>query len=175
LLARASGGSRAETTGTASGNAAMKDQEGNPLRTIAILEILTALGLTGFWLAFFTVGLAPARPPTGYFEFEHSFPVPDLLLAGMFLVAGRLLLDAQPERRRLGRSLSLVCAGALMFLGVLDISFNLQNGMYSISAQDTVLALAINAWCVGFGATTALRCSRNDGGRPAPPDQRRRR
>jgi hypothetical protein len=139
----------------------MNDRDRNPLRVIAILEIGTALGLSGFWLAFFTVGLAPARPPAGYFQFEHSFPVPDLLLAGLFLVAGRCLLDLRPERRRFGRSLSLVCAGALMFLGVLDTSFNLQNGMYAISLQDTLLALAINAWCVGFGAALVLRCSRS--------------
>jgi hypothetical protein len=130
------------------------------LRVIAILETLTALGLVLFWLAFFTVGLAPATPPAGYFQFEHSFPLPDLLLAGLFIVAGRCLLDVQPERRRLGRSLSLVGAGALTFLGVLDISFNLQNGMYAISLQDTLLALAINAWCVAFGTAVVLRCWR---------------
>jgi hypothetical protein len=138
----------------------MNDQDRNPLRIIAILEIATALGLSLFWLAFFTIGLAPAQQPVGYFEFEHSFPVPDLLLAGLFAVAGRCLLDVRLERRRLGRSLSLVCAGALMFLGVLDASFNLQNGMYAISLQDTLLALAVNAWCLGFGAAVVLRCLR---------------
>jgi hypothetical protein len=148
----------------------MNDQNRNPLRSVAILEIGTALGLIGFWLAFFTVGLAPARPPVGYVQFEHSFPVPDLLVAGLFLVAGRCLLDVRAERRRLGRSLSLVCAGALMFLGALDISFNVQNGMYSISLQDTLLAVAINAWCVGFGAALMFRCSRSSGGpTTAPP------
>jgi hypothetical protein len=130
----------------------------NPQRVVAILEIITALGLCLFWLAFFTVGLAPANPPVGYFQFEHSFPPPDLLLAGLFLVAGCCLLDMRPQRRRCGRSLSLVGAGALMFLGALDISFNLQNGMYAISLQDTLLALAVNAWCVGFGAALVLRC-----------------
>jgi hypothetical protein len=138
----------------------MNDKDYNPHRVLAILEIVTALGLALFWLAFFTIGLAPAEPPVGYFQFEHSFPPPDLLVAGLFVVAGRCLLDVRPEQRRLGRSLSLVAAGALMFLGVLDISFNLQNGMYAISPLDTLLALAVNAWCVGFGAVLAHRCSR---------------
>lgn len=141
----------------------MNDQNRNPLRIVALLEIGTALGLIGFWLAFFTVGLAPARPPVGYFQFEHSFPVPDLLLAGLFLIAGRCLLDVRPEPRRLGQSLSLVAAGAVMFLGALDISFNVQNGMYSISLQDTLLALAINAWCVGFGVALVCGCLRSNG------------
>jgi hypothetical protein len=138
----------------------MPEQPHNPHRVIAILEIVTALGLGLFWLAFFTVGLAPANPPVGYFQFEHSFPVPDLLLAWLLLIAGRCLLDVRPERRRLGRALSLVGAGALMFLGVLDISFNVQNGMYAISLLDTLLALAVNAWCVGFGVALVSRCRR---------------
>ena len=138
----------------------MNEHVRNPFRTIAILEIATAIGLILFWVAFFAVGLAPADPPVGYTQFEHSFPVPDILLAGLFLVAGRCLLGAREECRQLGRSLSLVCAGAVMFLGALDISFNLQNGMYAISLQDTLLALAINTWCVGFGAVLVFRCSR---------------
>jgi hypothetical protein len=138
----------------------MTGQTHNPHRVVAILEIITALGLCLFWLAFFTVGLAPAKPPVGYFQFEHSFPVPDLLLAVLLLVAGRCLLDVRSERRCLGRSLSLVGAGALIFLGVLDVSFNVQNGMYAISLLDTLLALAVNAWCVGFGAALVIRCRR---------------
>ncbi len=141
----------------------MNDQNRNPLRIVALLEIGTAIGLMGFWLAFFTVGLAPARPPVGYLQFEHSFPVPDLLLAGLFLVSGRYLLDVRPAPQRLGQSLSLVAAGAVMFLGALDISFNVQNGMYSISLQDALLALAINAWCMGFGAALVFCCLRSSG------------
>jgi hypothetical protein len=120
-------------------------------RATAALEILTAIGLLLFWTAFFTVGLAPASPPPGYFAFEHAFPVPDGLLAVALLAAGLLLLDGRAERQRFGRVLSVACGGALMFLGALDISFNAQNGMYAISVRDTVLSVAINAWCVGFG------------------------
>ena len=34
-------------------------QESPNTRTIAILEIVTAVGLIAYWLLFFTVGLAP--------------------------------------------------------------------------------------------------------------------
>jgi len=117
------------------------------LMTIAILELLTGVGLILFWILFFTVGLAPKNPPRGYMEYEHSFPLPDGLLAILLLAAGALLLLNNP----LGGNLSLIAAGALLFLGVLDFSFNIQNGLYKTSKMDLVLNAFINVWCVGFG------------------------
>ena len=46
---------------------------------------------------------------------------------------------------------SLVSAGALIFLGGLDISFNFQNGIYENLSIDLALEIAINTWCLGFG------------------------
>jgi hypothetical protein len=119
---------------------------------IAILELLTAVGLILFWILFFTVGMAPKNPPPGYLAYEHSFPVPDGLLSILLLVAGIMLLLNNP----LGVNLSLIAAGALLFLGVLDISFNLQNGIYKISAGDLISNAFINLWCVGFGIAIAV-------------------
>ena len=116
-------------------------------RAIPILEIVTAAGLILFWIGFFTVGLAPENPPECYFAYEHAFPLPDLVLAIVLLISGILLLKENP----LGRMLSLVTGGALVFLGLLDFSFNLQNGVYSISTLDLVLNAFINTWCVAFG------------------------
>jgi hypothetical protein len=122
------------------------------MTAIAILELLTAVGLILFWIGFFTIGLAPKNPPKGYMEYEHSFPLPDGLLALLLLVAGILLLLNNPW----GGHLSLVAAGALIFLGVLDFSFNIQNGVYKISKSDLILNAFINVWCVGFGIAIAL-------------------
>ncbi len=119
---------------------------------IAILELLTAVGLILFWILFFTVGMAPKNPPPGYLAYEHSFPVPDGLLSILLLVAGTMLLLNNP----LGVNLSLIAAGALLFLGVLDISFNLQNGIYKISTGDLISNAFINLWCVGFGIAIAV-------------------
>lgn len=121
-------------------------------KTIAVLQIITAAGLALFWLGFFTVGLAPENPPQGYFQYEHSFPLPDIILAVALLAAGIMLLKGRPD----GVTLSLVTAGSLMFLGVLDFSFNIQNGMYAISAMDLVLNAFINLWCVAFGLAVIM-------------------
>ena len=122
------------------------------MTAIAVLELLTGVGLILFWIGFFTIGLAPKNPPKGYMEYEHSFPLPDGLLALLLLAAGILLLLNNPW----GGNLSLVAAGALVFLGVLDFSFNIQNGVYKISKSDLILNAFINVWCVGFGIAIAL-------------------
>jgi hypothetical protein len=121
-------------------------------KLIASLEIVTSVGLILFWLAFFTVGLAPDKAPPCYFAYEYSFPFPDTLLAILLLVAGDRLMRSRPG----GRALSLIAAGALVFLGLLDFSFNLQNGVYLTSTIDLVLNAFINIWCVGFGIAIAL-------------------
>ena len=120
--------------------------------SIAWLSIITGIGIILFWIGFFTVGLAPEAPPEGYFVFEHSFPPPDCILAIALIAAGFLLLHGRPS----GIVLSLVTSGGLMFLGILDASFNIQNGMYLITPIDTILNAFINLWCFGFGLVTAL-------------------
>lgn len=122
-------------------------------RTIPVLEIITAAGLILFWIGFFTVGMAPETPPECYFAYEHAFPLPDILLAMVLLASGILLLKGNP----LGKTLALVAAGALIFLGLVDFSFNFQNGIYSISTLDLVLNGFINIWCVAFGLAIVWR------------------
>ena len=122
-------------------------------RTIPVLEIITAVGLILFWIGFFTVGMAPETPPECYFAYEHAFPLPDILLAMVLLASGILLLRANP----LGKTLALVAAGALVFLGLVDFSFNFQNGIYGISTLDLILNGFINIWCVAFGLAIIWR------------------
>jgi hypothetical protein len=85
-------------------------------------------------------------------EYEHSFPLPDGLLSILLLAAGILLL----LNNSVGSTLSLIAAGALVFLGVLDFSFNIQNGVYKISKSDLILNAFLNIWCVGFGIAIAV-------------------
>ena len=128
-------------------------------RLLASLEIVTAVGVILFWIAFFTVGLAPENAPTCYFAYEHSFPLPDGMLAVLLLTAGILLMLNKPW----GFKLSLVAAGALVFLGFLDFSFNIQNGVYLTSTIDLVLNAFINIWCVGFGLALIIMIGRKAG------------
>ncbi len=126
-------------------------------KALAVLEIVTGVGIILFWIAFFTVGLAPENPPEGYFIFEHSFPFPDVILC-LCLIASGVLLLKQDSR---GKVLALMGAGGLMFLGMLDFSFNLQNGMYTMAPSESIPNMCINAWCTGFGLVLGIRVGRD--------------
>ncbi|MEW5736648.1 MAG: hypothetical protein AB1921_17520 [Thermodesulfobacteriota bacterium] len=121
-------------------------------KILAVLMLVTAVGLVAFWTMFFTVGLAPENAPSCYLTFEHSFPLPDILLAIVLFFAGKGLLAGRAK----ARDLALFCSGALMFLGVLDFSFNIQNGMYTLGLGEAVGNAFINIWCVGFGLAILL-------------------
>jgi nucleoside-diphosphate-sugar epimerase len=137
----------------AEGSAAVMGVE--RVRFLARLELITAAGLFLYWILYFTVGTAPANPPPGYFVFQNSFTYSDLILAVLLLWAASLLLRPDPIQRVLGRGLSLMCSGALLFLGGLDISFNFQHGIYLTPSFDMFLELAINVWCLVFGLLLA--------------------
>ncbi|MBM3149942.1 MAG: hypothetical protein FJZ88_07975, partial [Chloroflexi bacterium] len=126
------------------------------MKTISILQIITGGFIILFWVAFFTVGLAPENPPQCYFAYEHAFPLPDTLLALLLIASGSLVLKGKP----LGKTLSLAAAGALVFLGLLDFSFNIQNGIYTNSMMDLALNAFINVWCVAFGLAIIWRYRR---------------
>lgn len=116
-------------------------------RKVAWLGLVMAAGLAVFWTLFFTVGLSPENPPPGYEQFESAFPFPDLVMA--FLLA----LSAVGVMRNHPRAATgmVACGGALIFLGLLDFSFNIQNGMYQISPVETAMNVFIQLACLVSG------------------------
>ncbi len=117
------------------------------IRTLGYIELATGIGILTFWALFYTVGLAPEAPPKCYFAFEDSFLLPDSVLALGLIVGGTCLIKGQ----KLGQGISLTCAGGLLFLGLVDFSFNLQNGIYTGPIVEAALSAAINLWCIALG------------------------
>jgi len=119
-------------------------------KTLASCQILFALGIVAYWAIHFLAspsGRASLLISAEHAAFEAAFPAADVLLAMALLAAGICLLRGLP----MGVLLSCASGGALVFLGVLDISFNLQNGVYGFASSLAVLNVTINALCVGFG------------------------
>ncbi len=115
---------------------------------IAIFEILIGVGLIGFWIYFFLIENKNPEKSEVYFGFERSFPVPDLgWVSPSLIIAAIGLLSEQ----RFGIFFTITSGSALLFLGLLDISFNVQNKGYSTNIGDTVMNLFINLVCVIFG------------------------
>ena len=115
---------------------------------IAILQIILAIGIIGFWLYFFKFENKNPERTAVYLGFERSFPVADLaFLTPLLIISAIGLLLGEP----FGLLFNIMAGSALVFLGLLDISFNLQQGGYKGKKSDTILNLAINLICIILG------------------------
>jgi hypothetical protein len=127
------------------------------------------IGIATFWLLFVTIGMAPASPPACCFAYEHAFPPPDLLLAAALIASGIDILRGGEW----GMNVSLACAGGLMFLGVLDLSFSAQNGGFAGPLSEALQAGVISLWCIGLGlAIIVLRAAPRRAGAGGVSSQR---
>lgn len=125
------------------------------LKTAGVLSIVTGVGILLFWIAFFTVGLAPDIPPACYFSYEYAFPLPRYhIVAGIDNWRHICLTTACNE------DCTVAGLWRVYLLGLLDMAFNYQNGMYTITVMDGVLNAFINIWCVVFGLCAILTLQR---------------
>jgi hypothetical protein len=124
-----------------------------------ILNIATALNTMGFWIGFFTQLTFPIdelRPLInnfdGYYAWERCFVVPDVILAFATLLSCIRLLKNQGDLHAL---LYLgACAGAWIFLGVLDFTYGISNGMYFLGHPFSYMLLSIGIGLPIVGGTT---------------------
>ncbi|MFH1010685.1 MAG: hypothetical protein V1784_05560 [bacterium] len=126
--------------------------EGRSLWLLVLLELALVAGTITYWTYFFLVG-APrsicGQLGDGYLMYERAFPAADGLLCVALLTGAIGLL----QRRSYGPILSLAAGGALIFLGVLDVSFNLMNGIYFISVCQGIANGLLNLVCIASGGT----------------------
>ena len=94
---------------------------------IAGLEIVAAMGIAAFWITWSREEHDQEWLPSGYVQHERVFVFPDAVLAVLLAVSAVLLVAGEP----LGRSLSLVCAGMLAFLGIIDAAYFWQTGLFA--------------------------------------------
>lgn len=107
---------------------------------IAILQIIFAAGLIGFWIYFFLFENKDPEKEEYYLKHERSFPLPDLgLITVSLIVAAIGLLSNQ----RYGVFFTVVAGGALLFLGLIDFAFNLQNKRFTTKDMDAYMSIFI--------------------------------
>ena len=120
---------------------------------VAILMVVTALLTMAFWVAFFADYAGQnqsflAHECDGWFLWERSFPAADAWMAVACVLGAVGLWRMRPW----GLLFSLVAGGALIFLGLMDILFFLQNGLYWPVNFDVATEMVIHAWVLAFGA-----------------------
>ena len=122
------------------------------LTVAAVLMLLTAAGTLLFWVAFFA-DLETQRSGTlasrsdAWFAWELSFPLADLWMAVTGIVGAVGLWRARSG----GLLFGLVSGGAMVFLGLMDALFFLENGLYLPLTGEVAIELFIHAWTVALG------------------------
>jgi hypothetical protein len=106
------------------------------VRVIAVLQLLTAVGIAGFWTTWLRGEHTEPWLPTGYVEHETPFVFADTVLAVLLTASAVLLLADRP----LGASLALVASGMLAFLGILDLAYFWRQGLFAPSRGGVVNA-----------------------------------
>ncbi len=111
--------------------------------TIFLLWCLVA-GIAFYWYAVLTGQGVEAT--ASYLDFSQAFPPADTLLA-----ASAALCAEQLRRRRPTAVLwALVTAGALGFIGVVDITYNLQHDIYAGWSAALAWEMYVNAFSLVF-------------------------
>ena len=117
---------------------------------IAIFQLLIAIGLIGFWLMFYFTEVKNRKMSEVEYKHEISFPLPDLgwVLPNLIVAAIGLLLE-----QWFGYLFTVTSASGMMFLGLIDLAFNLQNKKFNIKEYkfDAVLSIFIVAIMLIFG------------------------
>ena len=94
---------------------------------VAVVQVVTAAGIAAFWLTWFRETHAEPWLPRGYAEHERVFVFPDTIVATLLVVSAGLAVFEEPAARTLG----LICAGMLLFLGVIDAAYFAENKMFT--------------------------------------------
>jgi len=116
-------------------------------RTVIALLWVTAAVTVVYWVVFFTSGEVRSSEQACYVVFERAFPAADGWLATLCAVAAVGLY-----RRRERAVLWGVAAGsAMVYLGCMDVLYNLENGMYARTNAAMAGEVVINLWCLSFG------------------------
>lgn len=121
------------------------------INVIIALLLLTTVGITAFWLSFFYGGAVHSSQEYWYLVFERTFPVPD----GVIAFNAALCALGLWRRKQWALLWGLMAVGGLLFLGLIDIAFNVQNDIYQIASGAVRTEIIINIFCIGFGALLA--------------------
>lgn len=140
----------------------MKAVKRNRFKAAVMIELVAAFGIVAFWTVYFTADLVrieDARLKDVYIAYESAFPPADLALAGLLAAAGIALWRG----KRSGILLSLLGGSCLVFLGLLDVSFNAQQGIYALGPGEAVMNMGINGACLGLGIFLILTFAKAGG------------
>lgn len=121
-------------------------------RILGALLVLAAVVTAYYWWDYFTGGNVMVLKDRWYTAFESSFPVADGWLSLCALIAGIGFFLG----RRTAPLFGLMAASAFFYLAAMDITFDVENGLYAMAAASDAMKfeIFINISCLILGAWT---------------------
>jgi hypothetical protein len=125
--------------------------------TLAVLLIATAICCIYYWIDFYVNGEVQAINEDWYIKFQKAFPIADLWMSVSALVGAIGLFTGQTY----GLIFALIAAASLIFLGLMDVTFNIQNNLYHLvgTSNQMKLEVFLNVWMLGFGIAVIVLLS----------------
>ena len=116
---------------------------------LSVILIGSAVGVIYYWTDFYLRGGVHVIKEDWYLKFEKAFPPADLWMAACAIVGAIGLLTEQAY----GLLFTLLAASSLIFLALMDITFNVQNKLYSLVATSSQMKfeVVINVWTLLLG------------------------
>jgi hypothetical protein len=123
-------------------------------RILGALLVLAALVTAYYWWDYFTGGDVMVITDRWYTAFESSFPVADGWLSLCALLAGAGFFLGSRTAPLFG----LMAASAFFYLAAMDITFDVENGMYAMAATNDAMKfeIFINVSCLILGIWTLI-------------------
>jgi hypothetical protein len=125
-------------------------------RILGALLILGALITALYWWSYFTGGDLMTTHERWYTAFESSFPIADAWMALCMAGAGAGLI----ANRAWASPLGLMAGSALIYLTAMDVTFDIENGMYALAGANDAMKfeIFINVGSAILGVWTVLAC-----------------
>lgn len=124
-------------------------------RILGGLLILGALVTALYWWSYFTGGDVMTTHERWYTAFESSFPFADGWMALCMAAAGVGFF----ANRSWALPFALMAGSALIYLTAMDVTFNVENGLYALAASNDAMKaeIAINVTGGVLGIWTLVR------------------
>ena len=116
---------------------------------ISVLLIMTAIFLIYYWIDFYLRKGVQVTQEEWYIKFQKAFPIADMWAAICALLGAVGLLTEQ----NYGLLFSILSASSVIFLALMDITFNVENKLYNLvgTSNEMKLELAGNIWFLSVG------------------------
>jgi len=109
-----------------------------------------AASIALYWCIWFFVdrSILASQTTDAYYIFENAFPAADVWLAGTSIAGAIGLLRSKGW----GLFATTLASSSSIYLGCMDVLYNLQNGVYAMSDKGAVVTeIGINSLSFGIG------------------------